>query len=87
MKRLNPYTRLLNEVKAYVRKVKYRRIINMFVFSKKALEGNDAWNLNDVYQRTLAAGTLGYDVQLIADEKGMRINYIKKIPDDSFEWR
>ena len=77
-KRLNPYQRLLNQIKDFLRDdVKYRHKKLMWRYSKKSL--NNGWDLSQVYERVQAAEQLGYDVQLIANGSGLEVHYIKKI--------
>jgi len=84
--RKNPYVMLLEEVKDWARKLKYRHTISMFFWSLENLKPEKAWRLDDVYQRTLAAQALGYEVVVEADEKGMTMKYKKKI-ETPLAWR
>lgn len=86
IKRTNPYTALLEEINAWVRKLKYRHTVSMFYWSLENLEPEKVWRLDDVYQRTLAAQSLGYEVVIEADEKGMAMKYKKKI-EAPFSWQ
>ena len=78
-KRKNPYTILLDEIKAWIRKMKYRHTVSMFYWSLENLKPGKVWRLDDVYQRTLAAQSLGYEVVIQADENGMTMKYKEKI--------
>jgi len=83
--RINPYTRLLSQIKKYVHDIQYRQKIIMWRYPKNKL--NDSWNLKDLYERTAAAGQLGYEVKLIASDAGLEIHYIKEIAEAPYEWR
>lgn len=83
-KRINPYQRLLEEIRSYIRKVKYRHTKTMWIYPKKVL--TDGWDLGFLYQRTAAAEQLGYDVQLKATEEGLVVQYVKKIPEPPYSW-
>jgi len=77
-KRISPYTRLLNQIKQFVAdNIKYRHKKLMWRYPKKRL--NEGWNLDDLHERIQAADQLGYDVQLIANDSGLEVHYIKKI--------
>lgn len=58
----------------------------MFYLEKKSLRSDIPYNLDDVYQRTLAAQTLGYEVVIEADKEGMTIRYRKKPKYDELPW-
>lgn len=74
---MNPYNRLLGEIKDWCKEIKVRHKANMWRYPKEKLDGN--WSLADLYQRTQAAEQLGYDVQLEAKEDGLFVVYVKKI--------
>ena len=48
-KRLNPYSRLLNEVIAWCEKVRFRHTVTMWTYDKGTLA--DGWDLTQVYER------------------------------------
>ena len=87
MKQVNPYTRLLAEIRKYLESIKYRHRTGMFRYSMEYLEQQTAWTLNDLYERTIAAEQLGYDVQLRADKNGLHVEYVKQIPLAPYRWR
>jgi hypothetical protein len=84
-KRLNPYSRLLNEIREYMRDLRYRHTKIMWRYSKNTL--GDGWDLNQLYERVAAAGQLGYEVKLIASDKGLEVIYQKEVPNIPWEWR
>lgn len=77
-KPVTPYARLLEQFKEFCDDVFYRPNPPMFFYPKNNLK--DGWNLVDVYERTAAANTLGFDVMLTAKENGLQVTYIKKLP-------
>ena len=85
MKRLNPYSRLLKEIKQYIRDIKYRHRRVMWAYPVKRL--NEGWDLSGLYQRVSAAEQLGYEVKLETTKESLNVVYHKKIPDNDFEWR
>jgi len=84
-KRTNPYTSLLKEIKAFVQKLKYRHTVSMFCWSADKLTPENSWRLDEVYQRCKAAKSLGYEVVIEADEKGLVMKY-KKTVDVPWSW-
>jgi len=50
----------------------------MFLYPKNRLK--EAWILTDVYERTMAAQELGWNVVLRADADGLHVDYAKKLP-------
>lgn len=81
----NPYNRLKERFREYVEDCEYRHTRTMFTLTKNVLSG--PLNLTDVYERTMAADQLGYDVVLSCNKDGMTIQYKKKIPDIPWEVR
>ena len=86
MKRINPYTRLLNEIKTYCSKIKRPEKKLMFFYPAKKLRTNDTWCLADLSERTNAARVLGYDVKLESTERGLEVWYVKKPPLTPMDW-
>ena len=85
MKRINPYTRLLNEIKEFCGSVMYRSEKEMWYYPIKKL--GSEWNLDDLYQRTAAANQLGHEVHVRADKKGLIVTYVKELPYVPHDWR
>ena len=67
-KPINPYTRLVEEVRDWARGVVYPRQRAMFFFAKGAPQ--NGWRLDGVVERVQAADTLGWDVVLEVDKDG-----------------
>lgn len=86
MKRLNPYQRLLNEIKDWCLKIKFRRRKTMFSIPKTRI-GVGSFSLSDVYERTLAAEQLGYEVHVESHSGGLVFIYVEKMPDTPWNWR
>lgn len=59
-------------------KILCRKTRGMFSYPKKDLRGS--WSLDDVYQRTMAAQALGWNVVLRADDDGLHVDYAEKLP-------
>jgi len=85
MKTVNPYNRLLDEIKRWVFNFKNRRSVTMFHWPKEKMKPETGWRLDDVYQRVLAADALGYEVVFTANERGMEASYRKK-PKIPWQW-
>lgn len=84
-KRLNPYSRLLEEIKDFCVKIRLRNTVLMWYYPIDEL--NKAWNLDDLWQRTIAADQLGFEVHLVPTERGLEVKYVKKLPQIPFEWK
>lgn len=84
MKQLNPYLRLLSEIRKFCHDLKFRETREMFNVPTK---DGKTYSLEDVKQRTAAAEQLGYEVILEAKEAGLIIKYRKKLPEIPFNWR
>lgn len=84
-KRKNPYQMLMEDIKEFARKVRFRNTINMWHYPKAKLD--TGWNLTDLWERTSAAEQLGYDVVLEANENGLTVKYVKKIPHVPMNWQ
>jgi hypothetical protein len=81
----NPYNRLKAKFLEYVDAVEYRHREDMFKVSKGQLSGPHT--MADIFERTMAAQQIGYDVVLRASGEGLLFQYIKKIPDRPWEVR
>ena len=84
MKPKNPYQRLLDDIKDWCRKMKYRHEKTMWLYPKSRLD--EGWALRDLYERTKAAEQLGYDVQLVANDDGLSVRYKKQVPSVPCSW-
>ncbi len=56
----------------------FRETKGLFFYPKENLK--TGYTLDDLYQRTIAAQTLGWNVIMEADEKGLHFSYAKKLP-------
>ncbi len=81
--RKTPYQLILEEAKCFCREVKFRRTVLMWRYPKNDLGKN--WNIASLYERVAAAGQLGYEVVLSADNNGLGVEYRKKVPETP--WR
>lgn len=85
-KPINPYTRLRNSIIEFCNKLNSNSEKFMFNIPKARL--HEGWRLDDVYERTVAAKQIGYEVILTADPNGLNIKYRKIIPVPSrYSWR
>lgn len=85
MKQMNPYTRLLSEIKEWCHTATFRHEKLMWYYSVNRL--NESFNLSKLYERVRAAEQLGYDVLLVAKEDSLDVVYKKKLPGIPFEWQ
>ena len=85
MKPVNPYTRLLNEIKDFCFKLKTRKVRPAFFIKRNSLKTN-TYTLEDVYQRARAADDIGYEMIVIADDDGLRFKYREKLPRIPIYW-
>lgn len=85
VKRKTPYQMLLEDIKAWCRKVRYRDERGMWTYPKDKLD--EGWDLTHLYERTKAAEQLGYDTQLVAADTGLVVRYVKKLPEIPYRWR
>ena len=86
-KQKTPYDRILDEIRTYVFNVMYPKSYNMFFFNSGDIE--KVWSISDVYERTVAANDLGYDVFLVTtpDPKSLTIQYRKRPPTPNWRWK
>lgn len=84
-KQITPYQRLLDEIRQFVSKLKFGRKYSMFYWKKADLIPQNSWRLDEVYQRTLAANKLGYEVVITADKQGMTFQY-REIAKPAWNW-
>lgn len=79
-KPITPYQRLLEEARKFVWDVTYRNKRVMFIYPKDKVDGRATYRLDDLAERVAAADQLGYDVQLVNNDDGLNVMYIKRIP-------
>ena len=82
MKRFNPYTALLDRAQKFRSQV--INPVTKFMWNYPKSDLKIGWPLDDLYQRVAAADTLGYDVKLVAAERGLEVSYVKRPKDDIF---
>lgn len=80
-----PYQRILEDIKEFCHKVRYRHQKTMWTYPKNLL--GEAWAMGSLYERTMAAEQLGYEVHLIANSEGLTVIYKKHVPNIPFAWR
>jgi len=75
-----PYQHLLEAVRVYRSQVEHPRRREMWTYSKADL--NSAWSLDKLAERVMAAGQLGYRVEIVnTSDGGLRVEYVKKHDD------
>jgi len=81
MKTLNPYQRLLREVRQFIFLILHTTVTGMCYFGADSFTGPTvkAFRLDDVYHKTLAAQQLGHEVTVTADVDGLHFSYRKKV--------
>lgn len=82
-KQVNPYSRLLDEVKQFAFRVKHPQRKTMWRYPKDKL--SERWSLADLYERVAAANQLDYDVRLTTSDDGLIVEYIKR-PTIPYMW-
>ena len=84
-KRIMPYQRLHNSIVEFCFRLRYAHKVFMWRYAKENLDGS--FKIMDLFQRTMAAQQLGYEVVIEAsDKEGIEVFYRKKI-DVPYEWR
>ena len=83
IKRISPYTRLLESFREYASAVEFRHKKIMWFYPKASL--GERWRLIDLNERVAAASQLGYDVVLRSTDEGLQVLYIKQIPQRPYE--
>lgn len=71
-----PYQLLLEEGQRFRLQVEYPRTYGVWTYPKDKL--SEKWTLADLYERTAAANTLGYDTKLVATDKGLEVKFVKR---------
>lgn len=85
MRQLNPYTRLLNQIRDFCYKNKHRKKVKMWTYPKAKLDTH--WSMPSLYERVSTAQQLGYEVVLIATEEGLEVFYREDQLEIPFEFR
>ena len=83
--KLNPYSRLLNEIKKWCYEIRYPKEIELWYYGKEGIKANgDIFILNE---RVIAAQQLGYEVYIVSDGEFLRYKYRRKMPEIPRHWR
>lgn len=80
----NSYQLLKEIARTFANNVKYRHTALMFELSKDDIKSS-GYSLLELYERTLAAQQLGYDVVLSVENDRLKIKYVKQPPPIPFE--
>lgn len=83
---MTPRQRLYEKAKAFTTKLRTLHTRSMLFYSAKEIE-SCSFNLRWLYQRSLAAEQLGYEVIMKADDEGLHASYRKKMPEVPMELR
>ena len=82
-KPVNPYSRLLGEFKAFLSSVRFPTRRLMAWWEKDSCKDMDG---RIVYERAIAAQSLGMRVEVKADEKGLHFYYVSLPKEDELPW-
>lgn len=86
MKPINPYVRLLDDIKSFCNKLKFAHTRTQFFWRKDKLARSNGWDLLPVWERIQAAELLGYNAVLTAEDDGLRLKFVKKV-DIPYSWQ
>lgn len=82
-KPVNPYQRLVNDARGWIWKALHGKRVHMFTYPE-ASKASAAYRLDELYQRVVAAGQLGYRVELKSLDGALRVEYVKLPPDPPY---
>ena len=82
-KPVNPYSRLMDEFKAFLSSIRFPTRKAMVWWEKDSCKNMDG---RIVYERTLAAQQLGMRVEVKADEKGLHFWYVSLPKEEELPW-
>lgn len=77
---ITPYERLKECFLEWYYSVVNRKTISMWRYDIKDLENDVFFDLLLLYNKVKTAEELGFDVCLYAEEGGLHVKYVKKIP-------
>ena len=78
-KPVTPYERLLRQALRYHSEVAFPRRLVMFSFLKDEMAKRQAWRLDEVRERVLAADALGWNVEITVNAAGdLVMTYLKR---------
>ena len=83
--RKNPYQILMEDIKSFCEKVRFRKETVMWEYPKGRLD--EGWTLGALYERTVAAEQLGFEVVILAKDGALSVRYRKKVPDVPYKFR
>ena len=72
------YNTLKREANEYYDKIDKRKKILMWMYPKDKLES--MWSIKDLWDRTSAAQSLGWDVIIESSAEGIKVYYVEKLP-------
>ena len=83
-KQINPYQRLLDDVRSFLSTVRYPNRKRLWHYAKADLAGN--FRLDGLYERIAAADLLGYETIARATDEGLVIEFRKRPNDSLLPW-
>ena len=84
MSRKNPYQMLLEEFRDWVVRVVHARRRQALWYTMATVNQNA--DFSRIWERTIAAQQIGYEVVVKASDDGLRFEYVEKRP-NSMPWR
>ncbi len=81
---LNPYQRLLSEIKDFGHKVEYPNRREIYRFEVK---NGTIYSLIDIYYYANAGELLGFDLIVKAEDKKLIFEYVTKRPEIPWNWK
>lgn len=76
-KPITPYERLLRKARAFATDALYPMRRTMWFYPANRI--TEEWRLGDLAQRVRAADQLGWDVRLRWEDRGLVVEYVKRI--------
>ena len=76
---MTSYMKLKTKFAKYTQEIRARTPRYMWTYPKEKLAGT-SWNLSDLYERTKAANTLGWTVEITAEDSGLVVRYVQQLP-------
>lgn len=84
MKPVNPYSRLLQEIRTFVLNLRNRKTVTMWRYPKEKLQ--QGWSLTDLWDRVSAANQIGWEVIIEAGDDGLTVKYRSPEPKPECDW-
>lgn len=85
-KPVNPYDRLLGDVRRYLSDVRSPTRKRLWVYPKEELNKRAVFALLDLWERTAAADLLGFDTALKSTDEGLVVEFRKRPDESKLPW-